>query len=542
MLDDKRKPVIQLIQKLLSFGVPDDEILKNLYDVGLNEEEAKALITEAKSPGTKKKEEQVGSEKNSKDVFDDTTNKLSLDDQITNQLNLKESKEEVTKKPEEKNINPSEVDFGLKVKSFTSPETKKTQVPLQQKKDDLQKAPINKIISEETKIVSQEKKQTQNPQKMTSQKNPSPFISEELQKSLDEITGKNISGKSPQFKKDVEEKNVPKKQEKTMPSEVDDFWKKGIIVAVNTKLAEMKKLKEDVDSLIGSRVDTAMKKEIEQLKVLLESQKELIVSTNKDALEQKQKEITFIIDSKIAEIKQNNQELNKTLEQINSAKNIQGEALKEIEGALSEAKKTKSQLIVEMNSELIKSKSGAQAFLDKAQEQLDALDERINKTLELEKNIAEGLMQEAEQKIESLTITKADDLIEEMEVKLNNLKTIEKNIDPEAIEQKIKMLDEFKKQFLTNMIESLEKINSAIERLNEKNAVVEKTLEEKTLAIDAKVEELTNFEKRFTSAIHSLVNESKNIPSVKEEKKIDKKDSVKKISNSKNISNKAKKK
>jgi len=290
-----------------------------------------------------------------------------------------------------------------------------------------------------------------------------------------------------------------------MSPDFEELWKKGIVVAVNAKLAEMKKIKGEVDAELETKVDEAVRKELYQFKVLLDSQKELIISSNKEALEQKQKEIVFIIDSKIAELKQYNKQIGDNLAAIETAKKQQELALGQINTALDDARRTKTQLIVEMNSDMIKSKSQAQSFIDTASLQLKQMDERVNKTLELEKNIADGMLQQAEQKIETLAIQRADELISNMEVELNRLQTISKKISPESLDQKISVLEEFRKQFLNSMQENLAQINTAIEELNQKNAYAERELAEKTLAIDAKLEELTKFEKEFINRMNKML-------------------------------------
>lgn len=285
----------------------------------------------------------------------------------------------------------------------------------------------------------------------------------------------------------------------------DEIWKKGIVVAVNAKLSEMKRIKEEIDSELSQKVDEAIRRELYQFKVLMDSQKELISSSNRAALEEKQKEIVFIIDAKIAELKHYNKQLSESIMAIDSSRAKQELALKQVEETLEEAKKAKSQLIVEMNSEMIKIKSSTQAFLDNASSHLVQMDQRISKALELERNIAEGMLAQAEQKIEQLTIQRADELIAKLEIELNRLRAVSKNISPETLEQKIRVLDEFRHQFLNNMQQGLSQINSAIEELNEKSIAAERALQEKTLAIDAKLEELTKFEKEFSSKLEEAL-------------------------------------
>jgi len=136
---------------------------------------------------------------------------------------------------------------------------------------------------------------------------------------------------------------------------------------------------------------------------------------------------------------------------------------------------------------------------------LQEMDERINKTLELEKNIAEGMMAKAEQKIEQMTLEKANELVDELQIELNKIKSIEKEVSIESLDDKIKMLNQFKSEFLNSMQQNITKINSAIDRLNEKNATVEKELKGRMLIFDAKIEELTKFEKEFGETMENYL-------------------------------------
>jgi hypothetical protein len=287
---------------------------------------------------------------------------------------------------------------------------------------------------------------------------------------------------------------------------MDDLWRKGIVASINVKLSEMKKLKEEIDSIIQDKIDVAVKKETSQFKLILDSQKDLIISSNKAALEQKQKEVTMIIDAKINEIKDRSASLSNLVAQIELRGKEQAEVSKQISLTLEDARRTKTQMIMELNSELLKTKGSAQAFISTANNHMKEIDERIEKTLELEKNIAEGLLNQAEQKIEALAIQRADELISDLTVELNRLKTVEKDLNLSAMEEKLKLLDEFKTQFLDSVNGGLQKINASIATLNSTNALVEQQVQEKTLIIEAKIEELTNFEKQFTERMEKLIS------------------------------------
>lgn len=544
---DKRETVIESIQKLLALGVADSEIAENLYDVGIAKDEARELILSAKNPPIIKENpassivQQRAQSSSQEDIFEETPSNLSMNDQIINQLPIE--KKESLQTPEQKVVANNEESNSIAEKIMLDVSDQDTEEDEEDIEDEVEKTlnAVNKYQSQGSTAQSVQNNnpvssQVQSPknqqQKTLEQKaidqrlvlqNSIAALNSQKNQTQNQNTQKNSQSQaqsSPQKKSFSQIPNVdfsantnPNQNPfSTRPSvsmdsspDFEELWKKGIVVAVNAKLAEMKRLNEDISAQIQDRVDEAVRKELYQFKILQDSQKELMISSNKEALDQKQKEIVFIIDSKIMEIKQHNKQLSETLAAIESSKKQQEMALTQISQALDDAKKVKSQMIVEMNSEMIKTKSQAQAFIDNATNHLNQMDERINKTLELEKNIAEGMLAQAEQKIENLTIQKADDLIANMEVELNRLQTISKKISPEMLDQKITVLEEFKKQFLTSMQQNLTQINSAIDELNQKNILAERTLQEKTLAIDAKIEELTKFEKTFTEKIQKML-------------------------------------
>lgn len=544
---DKRETVIESIQKLLALGVADSEIAENLYDVGIAKDEARELILSAKNPPIIKENpassivQQRAQSSSQEDIFEETPSNLSMNDQIINQLPIE--KKESLQTPEQKVVANNEESNSIAEKIMLDVSDQDTEEDEEDIEDEVEKTlnAVNKYQSQgstaqsvqnnnpvSSQVQSPKNQQQKTPeQKAIDQRlvlqNSIAALNSQKNQTQNQNTQKNSQSQaqsSPQQKSFSQIPNVdfsantnPNQNPfSTRPSvsmdsspDFEELWKKGIVVAVNAKLAEMKRLNEDISAQIQDRVDEAVRKELYQFKILQDSQKELMISSNKEALDQKQKEIVFIIDSKIMEIKQHNKQLSETLAAIESSKKQQEMALTQISQALDDAKKVKSQMIVEMNSEMIKTKSQAQAFIDNATNHLNQMDERINKTLELEKNIAEGMLAQAEQKIENLTIQKADDLIANMEVELNRLQTISKKISPEMLDQKITVLEEFKKQFLTSMQQNLTQINSAIDELNQKNILAERTLQEKTLAIDAKIEELTKFEKTFTEKIQKML-------------------------------------
>ncbi|VVB74933.1 Uncharacterised protein [uncultured archaeon] len=507
---DNKETVIDSIQKLLALGVSDSEIAENLFDVGIEKPDAFALIRQAKDLRDKPKQEssQVAPQNSSFLQKPEGPQKvvaaqeLPMDEEIANQIPLPKKSPDESRSSPQKALDELEESMAEDVSAEGEEENAEE---LEEKIDENMRGASLGQASAQPKQA-----QKQNPLSRTESEPatiniPDKSFSSPFPRSEATKTKSFASQKIKPFA------GVPKVDLGNVENEmmVDDLWKKGIVVAVNAKLSDMKKLKDDIDNELAQKVDESIRKELYQFKTLMDSQKDLMISSNKQALEEKQKEIVFIIDSKIAELKQYNKQISDNLATIDTAKQQQQLALSQINSALEDAKRTKTQMIVEMNSEMIKTKSQAQAFIDSASTHLNQMDERINKTLELEKNIADGMLAQAEQKIETLTIQRADELISSLQLELNKLKTETSNISPEMLEQKIRTLDEFKSQFLSSMQASLAQINSAIDELNKKNTLAERTLEEKTLAIDAKLEELTKFEKKLTDRLSKSVEKKK---------------------------------
>lgn len=520
---DKAELLQDSVKKLISLGVSDAEILESLAEVGISKEDAKQLVNDVRSGAlTAKKKESEG-------VFEQTAKALGtvnsgMNSQQASQSNYNQispnptqqiKQSNVVENPQEREeINPMEVDFGVEINE--DEDNQKKQEPLILKKEEAKKVEQEKIedVIQQTapELVQNENEKTKELNKEEIKTSVKPLgVADKI---IAEISGKKpeeqkSKEQSPEEEKPIEQKleikKVGPKISDVKQSDVEELWKKGIVIAINAKLDEMRKLKEEIESEIDSKVDSAVRKETKQFKVLLDSQKDLIISSNKEALAEKQQEITFIIDSKIAELKKYNHEIEDNLKKINELKEEQEKSVKELSESLENLKKTKTQLVMEMNSELIKSKSKAQEFLDNSDKHLQEMDERINKTLELEKNIAEGMMAKAEQKIEQMTPEKANELVDELQIELNKIKSIEKEVSIESLDDKIKMLNQFKSEFLNSMQQNITKINSAIDRLNEKNATVEKELKGRMLIFDAKIEELTKFEKEFGETMETYL-------------------------------------
>ena len=346
---DKRQLVIESIKKLLALNVTDSEIIENLSDVGLSKEEAIDLIKEAKgiNNNSSPKNEEVKAEKivketnnietksSSKEVFDDTVKKLSMNDQVISQIPFVKKKSEEDSIKKSKSIQESSEkmvgdvtnqSLGIRGEAVKEKEslgnTNKIDSSSVNKEDVLNKKSVVGEGSEDGSNTKEFAKKFLDPATKTSSNidvksstskdiqvgntSTEPNIgvksstikvdssSSELDKypskktidSSNILESKSSSGKVPRWSSiDVGVKpnemvkeggsieSVSKIGFSTSSESVEELWKKGIVVAVNTKLAEMKQLKEDVDLKIDQSVDEAVRKELHQMKVLMDSQR-----------------------------------------------------------------------------------------------------------------------------------------------------------------------------------------------------------------------------------------------------------------------------
>src|SRR3989344_2119826 len=178
------------------------------------------------------------------------------------------------------------------------------------------------------------------------------------------------------------------------------LWKKGILTTVSQNLAEMKKIRADIESALNKRASAIAKKEVDKVKAFFDAQRTLILESVDSRLEQKTKQLDKMLDDKIRELKEVSKEIKADSAKLEKLRGTQKDGLRQVAETLEGLEEAKNSLVSEMNSELIKSKSAVEEFLEKSQKKLDEIDARINETLQLESSIVEGLVRDADAKID----------------------------------------------------------------------------------------------------------------------------------------------
>ena len=407
---DKKKVILDSIKKLIALNVSDEEIILNLKEIGVSENEADDLLSEAKGiPVKRKLQEEI--EKDSGKVMRDVAE------------NLAEASKDIAAEAE---VSEEE----------TMDKTEEIVKGLSDLEDDSE------------------------PKKTEKSKQKPILISVQKPKSASHV-------QKPQV---IIHKSV----------NLNRLWEKGILVTVDQKLNEMKKLRSEIDAILDAKIKASVGKELEQEKLIFESQQKLMVANVNSKLDSKVGEITELIDAKIHEMKTLNESVRENMLQLEKKEAQYKITFDEIESKMTDLQSTKQKLVQDLTAEMIKNKSDAQEFLENATSKMQEIDERVSRTLELESNIAEGVVKDANDKIDKIALEKTEQIKADVDVEMQALRILRDKVNPERINKQLDTFEEISKRLaeeqkivfkgLDSRIESALKDfdKSAQERLDEK--------------------------------------------------------------------------
>ncbi|GEM_PF-1740077 len=321
-----------------------------------------------------------------------------------------------------------------------------------------------------------------------------------------------------------------------------DLWERGILATVDSKVAKMEKLKTEIETIVEAKIAKAVEKQEKKFSAVFESQRVLTAEKTNQALDKKQKEFTEIVGSKIKELKSLNALGQEYFTKLESQKKFNESLLAIVDEKAKELSKAKSQIISEFNSEIMKVRSQFEDFLKDSENKRTELNERINRSLRLETEIVEGLLNDAKNKIDNLAISKTAELEKMIESKISS-KTkdiqslldetgkkmqksfdaskvavdksvkefldLQKEIDVDKIHATMEELTAYRKQFVSTIDKSVESFEKAKKELADLITKRESMVEKKVALIDVKMKELDEFEKGFAEemgvAVEKLV-------------------------------------
>jgi hypothetical protein len=418
MMPNKKKILLDGIKKLLALKVPEEEIISNLKDVGISEKQARALIEEVRL-GKRPKEEEPEEESRGKE------------------FESKEEPEEQLVSEEDAQAEALEKDYlgeGEKPEDINVRKTiEETEELAEEEAQSIFEKKIENTASEEKNSgVEEESFESEigEPEEETSE-----TVEEEPEEESENIEYEETKGRSVEGKFSSKNKGNAEKEGKKEDIDFEKLWEKGILTIVNQRLQEMKGIQANIDLEMQKRASEIAKKEIDKVNALFEGQRELTVETVNSKLEQKTRDLGKMLDAKVLELKEISKAVKNDIARLEKLQQAQKDGLKQIDERLGELDETKKTLIAEMNSELIKSKSEVEEFLDSSNKKVQETQAMINETLELESSIVDGLVKDTETKISASKLERENASAKKFEEALDALGIARAGFEQQAAEK-----------------------------------------------------------------------------------------------------------
>ncbi len=251
----------------------------------------------------------------------------------------------------------------------------------------------------------------------------------------------------------------PQASDKTM----SELWEKGIMATVDAKLGEMQKLKDELDAILDAKIQERLRIEVKKIETVFDSQKVLLSNKIDMHLQSKADEIHKVVESKAREMEDLYAKAREEMLKVQREKQETQKMLSEITGKLEGLEMVKNRMISETNASIIQAESGFSDFMEESKAKRQELEERINRALQLESKITEGLIQNANQKIDSLALEKEGELTKQLQAKMREIDEMVAQVDPKSINDRILSLKELEKELVKRQKEIDKSIDNRFE-------------------------------------------------------------------------------
>jgi len=311
-----------------------------------------------------------------------------------------------------------------------------------------------------------------------------------------------------------------------------ELWKRGILTTVNSKLGQMEKLKKDIDSVINAKVKEQTGKEITTMKIVFDSQKTLLLDKIHTELEKTRDEALELIRGEMEKVRAAQAEEEQLLKRLEAKGKFNAELINTINDRTSKLDAARAGAESDVKEFIADAETRTEAALAELREGIEEADERVTKSLDLQSKIAEGLLQDAQDKVDSMALAKSGELEAEIKGRIAELDALRKKIDPKVVgdelnrikaasgelrklqksqlaamaEENRKAMNEtmdnlelFKQQFITTIQKNVSELNKSKKELGEQLKKRDAMVDEHVKLIDMKMKELTEFEKTFAA-------------------------------------------
>ncbi len=251
----------------------------------------------------------------------------------------------------------------------------------------------------------------------------------------------------------------PQAPDKTM----SELWEKGIMATVDAKLGEIQRLKDELDAILDAKIQERLRIEVKKIETVFDSQKVLLSNKIDMHLQSKADEIHKVVESKAREMEDLYAKAREEMLKVQREKQETQKMLSEITGKLEGLEMVKNRMISETNASIIQAESGFSDFMEESKAKRQELEERINRALQLESKITEGLIQNANQKIDSLALEKEGELTKQLQAKMREIDEMVAQVDPKSINDRILALKELEKELVKRQKEIDKSIDNRFE-------------------------------------------------------------------------------
>ncbi len=447
MVPDKR--VIENIKKLISLGMAEDDIIAQLSKMGVSEEDAKELIDISKNKDTRNVNKKIApKEKTPEKPKEEYLPKdLFKEDDIEDIKDISEDKKVDNKEDTKEDF---DITSGIDVDDF------------------------NKYINNKDDDIDIKKEK--NTDSKTSTKD-------------DYNIDLNINKDDYEIDTDTSDKS--------------NIWQSGLLTTLNTKLSEIEEKQKDIEEYVKKRID----EEINKYKKIQETTKNLLLSKVGEKLAEEKESVTTSVTKQLAQIKVAQAKLNKTISEIDTGK-------KEISDKIRDYDSIKEKMVNDSEKVQTEIKNVAATTTVKINEKT----KQINEILTLQSKISQGLIKNTKTAVEK-EIIGLKEYKERIEAQINPKKLYDKLEELEKFKEQLAKrydtrFDAVKDEFLTKAHTAFkDKIEAELSEVNTKLNKFEEIRKEVNEKMDpqlitSKMKELEIFEKQLITNIDEKITQS----------------------------------
>ena len=293
-----------------------------------------------------------------------------------------------------------------------------------------------------------------------------------------------------------------------------EVWEKGILSVVNERLDEIEGIRDNINETIDLKVKEELAQESKKVKVLLESERELLTEKINSSLDKKVKEFSSELEAKIDALKELKVSVSEESEEAELKEKVNEKVLAEIKTKLAEIETSKIGLAKALKNEMEEIKNESKQFMFDSTKQLEELDGRVNKALELESKITESLVNTAEKRVQEIALKETEKISLQLTKKLKLFEELTSKLNPKQTEENIKKLSADFEVKISNIIRQKETeidevLQEKIKEIEEIKRKAEQDSSAKKLEVQLNAK-LEDFKRSLQNEIDESIQELEN--------------------------------